>query len=274
MKYVFKTIPALCAAAALAVSAVSCSGTGSDNMDLTFRTYSGSGCFSLQGSAKTFGQDSDVVYSDSVSLLIPQKFGDENIAELVDSITSIALGETGVPMEQAINNWIQTSAKESGYTPVPTKRAAEDMAQGFDQVSGFVTALTPELMVYCIREDSYEPGAAHGMTSNRYLNYSITKGKLLTLGSLFTPQGLKQLPGVIAAQAKSDEASLGPTDIADLPANGNFYISADTEIVFAYQPYEVASFAQGQINVSFYPYELVDYMTPEAIAMFGLQDIR
>lgn len=45
------------------------------------------------------------------------------------------------------------------------------------------------------------------------------------------------------------------------------------EIVFVYQPYEVASYAQGKIRVSFYPYELVDYMTPFAVNYFKLSDI-
>ena len=63
------------------------------------------------------------------------------------------------------------------------------------------------------------------------------------------------------------------TTITDLPCDNNFYISSEGEIVFSYQPYEVASYAQGIIDIPFYPYELVSYMTPYAINFFGLTDL-
>lgn len=266
----------LAAATAAAMAVASCSGRGdtADN-SMTFTTRSGSGTFTLKGTARIFGQDSDIVYSDSVSLLIPQSLRGDVSSELLDSITSIALGETGLPIGQAIERWIETSAKATGYIPVADDNArAADIAQGFDYVFGTVCNLTPDLLVYRIRIESYEAGAAHGMTATRYLNYSIDKGELLTLRRLFTNEGISKLPARIAEQAKATEDVLGPTDITALPANDNFYISSADEIIFAYQPYEVASFAQGQINVSFYPYELIDYLTPEAIAMFGLEDIE
>ena len=42
------------------------------------------------------------------------------------------------------------------------------------------------------------------------------------------------------------EASIGSTDITEIPCGGNFYLTPDGEIVFSYQPYEVASYAQGR----------------------------
>ena len=87
-------------------------------------------------------------------------------------------------------------------------------------------------------------------------------------------QTLKDLPALIARRAIEQEATFGPTKISSLPANDNFYISADGEIVFAYQPYEIASYAQGFINVPFFPYELAEHMTPAGLAIFGLDSIR
>jgi hypothetical protein len=44
--------------------------------------------------------------------------------------------------------------------------------------------------------------------------------------------------------------------------------------VFSYQPYEIASFAQGTINIPFYAYELIDYMSAEGIELFNLEDLE
>jgi hypothetical protein len=82
------------------------------------------------------------------------------------------------------------------------------------------------------------------------------------------------LPERIAEQAEAMSDMIGPTTVGDLPADGNFYISSEGEIVFAYQPYEVASYAQGPINIPFYSYELIDYMTDEGIALFHLEDLE
>jgi hypothetical protein len=67
---------------------------------------------------------------------------------------------------------------------------------------------------------------------------------------------------------------IGATSVSELPADGNFYISSEGEIVFSYQPYEIASFAQGTINIPFYAYELIDYMSAEGIELFNLEDLE
>jgi hypothetical protein len=66
---------------------------------------------------------------------------------------------------------------------------------------------------------------------------------------------------------------IGNTNVTELPADNNFFISSEDEIVFSYQIYEISS-SQDPINISFYPYELVDYMTEQAIDMFALRDLH
>jgi hypothetical protein len=111
------------------------------------------------------------------------------------------------------------------------------------------------------------------MTDNQYISYIIPKAKILTITDLFTPEGIEALPKVIQQQADELSSAIGPTEIESLPAGNNFYISNDGQIIFAYQPYEVASYAQGEIQVPFYPYELVQYMTTYAINRFRLADL-
>lgn len=262
------------AVAVILLAASACSG-GSGDTTIAFETYTGAGSYTLQGTAKIFGQDSDIVYHDSVSLVLPLRLADADISALRDTIMSYALGVTGKPIRQSINDWLQSTADDQGYKAIADARAADaEIAQGFDFVNGFIVNLSPEMMVYCVRTDSYRAGAAHGMTTRRYINFITTgQGEILELGKLFTPDGLKQLPDRIAEQARSIADMIGPTQVNGLPANDNFYISSEGEIVFSYQPYDIASFAQGTIDIAFYPYELVDYMTPMAISLFNLQDL-
>ncbi|MGM9853884.1 MAG: RsiV family protein [Muribaculaceae bacterium] len=214
------------------------------------------------------GESSDPIYRQSVSLVIPTALGDADISELNDSIISIALGCKDMKLNDAIPAWQKRTAEQTGYSVTPVKGTAEEISC-FDSVDGTVITLTPDLLVYRITASGYNWGAAHGMSINSYLNFSIKDKKLVTLATLFTPEGLAKLPALIAKAAKANEAALGPTSITALPEGGNFYLSEYGEVVFAYQPYEVASYAQGEIKVGLYPYELDAYLTPEGKALLA-----
>ncbi|MDO5395477.1 MAG: RsiV family protein [Bacteroidales bacterium] len=241
-------------------------------------TYSGHANYTLKGTAKLFDQQKDVVYTDSVSLIIPEKIGDCDVSVLRDSILSKALSMHGKPVRECIDAWLDSSAVRQSWLAERISDsialADSDMQQGFDIVSGFIVNLTPDMLVYCVKFDSYAPGAAHGLSGTRHLNYTLEgKGSLLTLDKLFTPQGLKELPVRIAEQAEAMSDLIGATTVTALPEDGDFYISSEGEIVFSYQPYEIASYAQGIIDIPFYPYELLEYMTPYAVELFNLQDL-
>lgn len=266
------------AATLLVTATISCnkeSTTEAPGTVYDFETYVGCATYSLVGSAKALDQDSDVLYSDSVSLIMPRILAGCDVTELRDSILSMALQVKGKPVEQAISLWLDDMAKQQEYTPKKLNDKWDVNAQGLDIVTGYVANLNPRSLVYCIYCEGYMPRAAHGMYARRYINYSLAdKGSIITLDKIFTAEGLKELPARIAAQAESMSDNIGATTITELPAGGNFFLSSEDEIVFCYQPYEVASYAQGIINIPLYPYELAEYMTPYGIALFQLQDLN
>lgn len=251
----------------------------SDNADvMCFRTCRGAASYVLKGSKMMLLQPDDATYADSVSLIMPVTLGNCQIEALRDTILSIALGKYGDEPDSLVARWLRETATamatdmESKAELVPDTLA--EAATGYDIVSGYITHLTAEIMVYCIHSESYMPGAAHGIYSNRYVNYALADtGSIITLDKLFTPRGLERLVPRIAQQAQSMSDIVGATAVASVPEYGNFYISSEGEIVFSYQPYEIGSYAQGTINIPFYPYELVDYMTPYAVSLFHLEDL-
>lgn len=239
---------------------------------IVFSDIHSSRSYVLDGSADDFMRDTDVVCVDSVSLMMPQAILGYDIRAFQDSILSAAFDTVGVDYDGVIKGYFERISSEHGYPlkvgPAGTQTLYD--AGGYTFVSGEVVGLTGAFLTYCVTSSYYMPGAAHGMSGRRYMCYSLADGKILTLSDLFTRDGLQALPGHIQAQADRMTSVLGVTTISSLPANGNFYLSAGGDIVFAYQPYEVASYAQGEVKVPFYPYELSQYMTPYGLGLFNL----
>lgn len=274
------SVLALSLAAVIGVSSCSdkCGKTMSLDSDIAFTTITRSATYSLVGSANDFGSDKDIQFYDSVSIVMPVRISGVDITTLCDSIAAYAFDAApGTPIMGAAAEWMSNRPGESGYK-VKLATTIDDTSFGEAYVNGFVYTLTPSLLVYCVRSESLEPGAAHGMNSTRYINFvydeaSSVKG-IITLKDLFTKDGLKELPSIIGDRASDLFSAIGPTGVDALPENDNFYINAMGEIVFSYQPYEIASYAQGNIEISFAPYELVDLFTDKGISFFGLEDLN
>ncbi len=262
---------ALTLAVAAGMLAASCT-KNDKNCEIDFRTISGRAAYTLVGSADDFRRDSDIVYADSALLILPVQIYDRDISELRDSILSVAFDTIAEPQE-AMQSFFRKSAGESGYAlrELPADSVSEENAQGSTIVTGSVVSLSGDMMSYCITTSVYMPMAAHGIWGNRYFTFDIKNGRLLTLDRLFTPEGMKALPDIISRRAQLMVNSIGPTSITGLPGGDNFYISSEGSIVFAYQPYEVASYAQGEIRIPFYPYQLSDYLSEEGLSVFNLK---
>jgi hypothetical protein len=263
-------------AASLLLSLGSCSDKDkAEDNTISFETITGSGAFTLVGSGENMESAADLTYGDSVSLVMPVSIFGKDISALRDSILVNALDSVGEDIHYIIQRSIRRSAEENGFElKEDTKKMPIFERDGYSVTTGSIIALDSDILTYCISSSIYNPGAAHGITTAKYLTYYIPDSKILTLSDVFTPEGLKELPEQIQKQAEDNISAIGPTEIEGLPVGNNFYISHDREIVFVYQPYEVASFAQGEIKVSFYPYELASYMTKTAIERFGLDDLE
>ncbi|MCM1036160.1 MAG: RsiV family protein [Bacteroides sp.] len=266
---------AILATAALATGCArqsdSGSAAGTNDTRIELKTLTGSYTYRLTGSAADFMRDSDITCFDSAAVVMPEHIGGRDIKPLRDSILRLAFDTIASPAD-AMQAYFKREAAKSGYTPaaVPASASAEAAAEGLLLIDGSVISLTPGWLTYCVTTAVSEPGAAHGLTTKRYLNYSIIDGNLVTLSTLFTPAGLAALPELIAKQAQRMRPVLGDTSIDALPADGNFLVASDGTIIFAYQPYEVASYAQGEIRVPFYPYQLSDLLTPAGLRLFHL----
>lgn len=97
-------------------------------------------------------------------------------------------------------------------------------------------------------------GGAHGNYSTQLINIDKATGRKINLGDIITPEGLKQLPNLIEEVARIQyKAPIGSLEdngflVNKIPVSEEFYITS-SGIGFLYAPYEIKSFADGEINL-------------------------
>lgn len=276
MKKILLIVPA----AAMLLAA--CTGEKeTENTAITFRYVNEAQVFVLENSASVYECDSDLRVACRANLILPERFLDKNIGPLIDSIEVAAFDSIGGLA--AVQSTFRAAASEFGFNAVPevlTTPERDSLAviplgmtdyDGFYTVSGTVATMTPTVISYRIETSGYAPRAAHGDYSVKYVNYDVESGRVVTLDNIFTPEGLRALPAKIARRASLMSGVIGETSVNALPADGVFWITPAGNIEFIYQPYEVASYAQGIIRVPFEPYSLIDYMTDFGKTVFDLK---
>ncbi|MBS1782843.1 MAG: DUF3298 domain-containing protein [Bacteroidetes bacterium] len=125
-----------------------------------------------------------------------------------------------------------------------------------------------------LQNDFYEfSGGAHGNYGTLFHTYDLINKKELKLSDFIQIDSLTLQP--IVERAFREQYRIKVKNLSQvlfdphLATTDNFYIT-NKGIGFLYNPYEVASYAQGQINV-FVPYTAFNrWLTPFAIEKFGI----
>ncbi|MDX2136360.1 MAG: DUF3298 domain-containing protein [Saprospiraceae bacterium] len=102
-------------------------------------------------------------------------------------------------------------------------------------------------------------GGAHGNYATTTRSYDLKKRKAIELSDVFSPGYEKPLEGALDRAARV-YMELKPTDklenaylVEKIPVTDNFYLTGKG-IVFSYPPYEIAAYANGQIDL-FIPFD-------------------
>ena len=117
------------------------------------------------------------------------------------------------------------------------------------------------LTVYTIRRESYT-GGAHGMRTTEYHNYWTKGGYELSLGDLFPEEQLPRLTERIKAKLREQYGAADDEELAQrgffpetIAPTENFEVTPEG-IVFHYNPYDIACYAIGEVDVPFTKEEL------------------
>ena len=97
-------------------------------------------------------------------------------------------------------------------------------------------------------------GGAHGSNGTTVASYDLRTGRRLRYDDIFLPTAATQLPTLLA-QAVRPLLGLKPTEllekslfVAKMPITHNVCLTSGGAI-FCYEPYEIASYAQGEVRV-------------------------
>lgn len=124
-----------------------------------------------------------------------------------------------------------------------------------------VALMTPQVVVWKNYNYSYLCRAAHGSYNTTYVNYSIPKGKILSLSDIFKPGYEPELTTMLRNKLKDGNYDLiTPLNEIGIPAD--FEIT-ENGVNFIYGLYEIAPYSAGEITVEFDSYELNDLFTQD-----------
>lgn len=247
--------------AGVAISFAACHPSEKQNM-IDFEQFKAEGTYRLVGSAKVFDTDKDLTYQCKAAMVLPSAIENEDIRQLRDSIMSTAFDTTGTDIAAvAYGAFARNAADNSGFEVTDTV-VPDSIYDGIYDVDGTVVHLSTRLLSYGVTVSTYSPHAAHGMYSTFYINYDIEKGKIFTLSDILTPGAMAELPGILREKAASMRGTIGDTEIETVSSDANFYIDNTGNIVFVFQPYEIASYAQGIIELPIPAYILDNSLTP------------
>jgi hypothetical protein len=124
--------------------------------------------------------------------------------------------------------------------------------QSFDELRVVAESGEGNYLIVC-RETADYTGGAHGNYSNTYYMIDIKNKKSVSINDFFTPEGIKRLTNSVYSllNLKAQKSSY---DLLSSQENfaltNNFYINKSNEVVFSFNPYEVAPYAQGLIEIN------------------------
>lgn len=128
-----------------------------------------------------------------------------------------------------------------------------------------VTFMSPKMVVWKCYRYEYLCRAAHGVYNTTFVNYSIAKGKILSLEDIFKPGYEPELTAMLRSKLKSGRYDLiTPLNEIGIPAD--FEIT-ENGVSFIYGLYEIAPYSSGEITVDFATYELDDLFIPDIIPL-------
>lgn len=94
----------------------------------------------------------------------------------------------------------------------------------------------------------YDAGGAHGSYDSYFTVVNLLNKKKINLEDIFTADGIKELPGLLEKSAKALDHYGCKLYDEPIPVIDNFFIN-ERGISFWYNPYEIAGYARGPIEL-------------------------
>lgn len=177
--------------------------------------------------------------------------------------TSEFSGEVDRYLAEEIKKYQETWTeiyKDWGHSSGAENRTTIDGSLRYADASRLVYAIA-------VTEDF---GGAHPMHWEKFLNLDATSGKRLMLADLLKPGYEAALEKILTKKAMELEKVKTEQELASEPRVTENFILEDDGIVFYFNPYDIAAYAQGAIVLKVSYAELREWLLPEA-ARYGVR---
>lgn len=225
----------------------------------------------------TFGKDVEVYTIRTASIQWPEQLGGNDLKALQDSLIANVFSMPSMPIDNAIEKFLSSKPEDEDcqlqkIDSVPT--ASDKCRILAKSVNAHSIGFTDKYIVYKI-EEYVDNGGAHPVFANTFLNYDIKNNRVMNFDNMFTKGNNELLLDVIKAtlcdmfyaQSLSELGERSGIFTDQIFVSHNIYIS-DTNVVFYYNPYDIAPWAVGPIAVVVPEYDLDQFLTPEARELF------
>lgn len=233
----------------------------------------------LLTSSETYFGVPDSVLGDTyltltASILWPEKVSDRDIRPLQDTIMHVAFpASSDNNPRHAIKEFVtDVSAYQLGkMKPVDkVKKVGESVRSYYSEVSGRLIEVNEQSCTYLISFSEYM-GGAHPNHASVVMSYDFTRGKCIDYDYLFKEGADSKLQELILESlAANMTVSVKELDsellVKPLPVSKDVYV-LNGMLVFHYNPYDILPYSYGTIDVDVAPYQVRDYLTPEAYSM-------
>lgn len=192
-----------------------------------------------------------------------------------------ALLDVAFPEDTVSSDWDTAVGKFLGVPADFGQTSSEKVESVPDSAAFLLTknveidtlAVTGGIRTFAVTQSGYL-GGAHDYFSKAYVDYDL-KGKKVVLPEDVVADSVAVAKMIVDKLVK-DNGVASPAEleakgvvfsVADVKVPANFYPEGDS-IVFYYNPYEISSWAQGEIKVALPVAELAQYMTEYGKSLF------
>ena len=111
-------------------------------------------------------------------------------------------------------------------------------------------------------------GGAHGNYGTTYIPLNLVNNQVITLSQILTPEGMKHIRSLLETSYRKSNQLTPSQPLTDgglfdnkIEPNENFYATGK-QLVFSFVPYEISSYAAGQIDIAINLNDIQNYLQP------------
>ena len=205
----------------------------------------------------------------SVDIIWPAMINDSVPLVLHRAILKAALSDSTSPtIDEALENFLSSGSglqQNQIFNLRRTTREQANRGEFMQAVKVTMERNNGKICVFKVFRDSNEPGTAHGMYSTAFINYDLQERRIIDIDDLFYNR--RELTLMLFSLRREQVARAHCIDampaFESFPLTNQFSIG-DGFIDFVYNPYEIASYAEGTITLRLHldEFERSSMLTP------------